>query len=149
YDLVGGIVKLALEKKITIQQPFAGMMIGPFRVLSPMKEVYELFLPQFDRTPAPDQAAIEATGFWIGKPMATNPFAQLFEKAVAKIQKWVPETWENELLKDGGVTSASNESSVVLYGDFGAGRRVLLTGDAGVWALTLATYHAEQTGLRL
>jgi beta-lactamase superfamily II metal-dependent hydrolase len=149
YDLVGGIVKLALEKKITIQQPFAGMIIGPFRVLSPMKEVYELFLPQFDRTPAPDQAAIEATGFWIGKSMATNPFAQLFEKAVAKIQKWVPETSENERLKDGGVTSASNESSVVLYGDFGAGRRVLLTGDAGVWALTLAAYYAEQAGLPL
>lgn len=149
YDLITDIVKLALEKKITIQQPFAGMAIGPLRVLSPNQKVYELLLPQFERTPDPDQAAIEATGFWIGKAPESNPFSQLFEKAVAKVQKWVKETWENERLKDAGVTSASNESSVVLYGDFGAGRRVLLTGDAGVWALTMAAYYAEQTGLPL
>ena len=38
-------------------------------------------------------------------------------------------------LKDGGITSASNESSVVLYGSFERGN-VLLTGDAGINGLT-------------
>lgn len=148
YDLIAEIVQIAIEKKIPIYQPFAGARIGPFNVLSPDKTVYELLLAQFDRTPASDQAAIEATGLWIAQARQFN-FANMFEKVVAKVQKWVRETWDNERLKDGGVTNASNESSVVLYGDFGVGRRVLLTGDAGVWALTLAAYYAETNGLPL
>jgi beta-lactamase superfamily II metal-dependent hydrolase len=59
------------------------------------------------------------------------------------------ESWDNECLKDGGVTSASNESSVVLYGAFPNGERILLTGDAGVRALTHAAWEAEQKGLPL
>jgi hypothetical protein len=144
YDLIAEIVQIASDKKppIPIYFPFAGAQIGPFHVLSPHQGVYTLFLPQFDRTPDPDQAAIEAKGFWIGK--APSPAARLFEKVVAKVQKWFTESWDIERLKDGGVTSAINESSVVLYGDFGPGRRVLLTGDAGVMGLSLAAYHAEQ-----
>ena len=46
-------------------------------------------------------------------------------------------------------TSASNESSVVLYGAFDGGRRVLLTGDAGVNGLTWAANHAVEMGLAL
>jgi beta-lactamase superfamily II metal-dependent hydrolase len=61
-----------------------------------------------------------------------------------------PEGWRrDERLKDGGVTSASNESSVILYGDFGPGRRVLLTGDAGIWGLTMAKCFAQKNGLAL
>jgi beta-lactamase superfamily II metal-dependent hydrolase len=52
-------------------------------------------------------------------------------------------------LRDGGITSASNESSVVLYGDFGTGQRVLLTGDAGLRALNCAAYCASYLGLPL
>ncbi len=149
YELIVELVKIALDRKISIHEPFVGKMIGPFHIFSPAKMVYELFLPQFDRTPDPDQAAIEAAGFWIGKAPVSNSLAQLFEKVVAKVQKWVKETWNYERLKDGGITSATNESSVVLYGDFGVRRHVLLTGDAGVWALTMAAYHAEQAGLPL
>ena len=36
----------------------------------------------------------------------------------------------------------------MLYGAFERGR-VLLTGDAGIWALSLAAYHAEQNQLLL
>jgi beta-lactamase superfamily II metal-dependent hydrolase len=148
YDLVDEIFKLAQAKKtINIRQPFAGAEIGPFRVLSPRQDVYNLLLPQFDRTPDADQAVIEATGLWIGK--APGPIAKMIDKVAAKIQKWVPESWDKELLRDGGVTSASNESSVVLYGDFAADRRVLLTGDAGVWALSLAAAYAKNSNLPL
>jgi hypothetical protein len=148
YDLVDEIFKLAQAKKtINICQPFAGAAIGPFRVLSPGQYVYNLLLPQFDRTPDADQAAIEAAGLWIGK--APGLIAKMIDKVAAKIQKWVPESWDKELLKDGGVTSASNESSVVLYGDFAGGRRVLLTGDAGVWGLTLAAAYAKNSNLPL
>lgn len=148
YDLINEIVQIALNKKppISIYFPFTGTQIGPFRVLSPLKDLYTLLLPQFDRTPDPDQAAIEAEGFWIGKP--PSPLARVAEAVVAKVQKWFTESWDKERLKDGGVATASNESSVVLYGDFGD-RRVLLTGDAGVLALTLAAYYAEQNNLTL
>jgi beta-lactamase superfamily II metal-dependent hydrolase len=147
YDLIAELKRLAIDKKIPLRSPFAGGTVGPFRVLSPYQDVYPLLLPQFDRTPDPDQAAIEAAGWWIGKQ--PNFVARLLEKALAKAQIWVTETWESERLKDGGVTSASNESSVVLYGDFGIGRRVLLTADAGVWALTYAAYCAEHLNLPL
>jgi hypothetical protein len=89
---------------------------------------------------------IEAAGFWIGKQ--PSALAGVFDRVAAKAQKFVKETWDNERLKDGGVTAASNESSVVLYGEFTPGR-VLLTGDAGTWALSHAAYTMEQNGLKL
>jgi beta-lactamase superfamily II metal-dependent hydrolase len=148
YDLVDEIFDLALAKKtINIYRPFAGVQIGPFRVLSPSQRAYELLLPQFERTPDADQTAIEAAGLWIGKPPGF--IAKAMDKVAAKVQKWTTERLDKELLKDGGVTSASNESSVVLYGDFAGGRRVLLTGDAGVWGLTMAAAYAENSGLPL
>jgi beta-lactamase superfamily II metal-dependent hydrolase len=147
YGILGDLIDTAVTKHIAIQQPFAGMSIGPFRVVSPFQNVYPYLIPQFDRTPDADQEALEAAGFWIGVPPSS--LASLLEKAVAKVQKWVPESWENERLKDGGCTSASNESSVVLYGDFGPGRRVLLTGDAGTWGLTMASCFAARNGLAM
>jgi ribonuclease BN (tRNA processing enzyme) len=148
YDLLQDIVETAVSKRIPIYEPFVGSSVGPFQILSPHKVIYERLMPQFDRTPDPNQAAIEAEQCWIATQQPTSLLAQLMEKAVAKVQKWVPETWEYERLKDGGVTSASNESSVILYGNFSDGK-VLLTGDSGVWALTLAAYHAEKSGIVL
>jgi hypothetical protein len=147
YDLINEIYEVAIERQIKVLQPFAGEKIGPFTVLSPHKHIYEMLLPQFDRTPEADQAAIEAAGLWIGKPPGL--FAMIADKVVAKAEKWIKETWENERLRDGGITSSTNESSVVLYGDFGQAHRVLLTGDAGNWALRLAAYQAQQSGLPL
>ncbi len=148
YDVLSELVQLSAgARQIALQLPFAGANIGPFRVLSPHEEVYPALLAQFDRTPDPDQKAIEGTGWWIGKQPGV--IARMIERAKAKVQTWVTESWDKELLRDGGITSASNESSVVLYGDFGVGRRVLLTGDAGIRGLTYAAYAAEHLGLPL
>jgi hypothetical protein len=148
YDVLTELVQLtAGARQITLRPPFAGDRIGPFRVLSPHRDVYPFLLPQFDRTPDADQKAIEATGWWIGKQPGV--IARILERAKAKAQTWVTESWDKELLRDGGITSASNESSVVLYGDFGVGRRVLLTGDAGIQGLSYAAYAAEHLGLPL
>jgi beta-lactamase superfamily II metal-dependent hydrolase len=65
-----------------------------------------------------------------------------------KAMNWVAETWDVELLRDGGVSSASNESSLVLYGTFEE-RQVLLTGDAGNNALRWAADYADANGLPL
>jgi hypothetical protein len=48
-----------------------------------------MLLPQFDRTPEADQAAIEAAGLWIGKPPGL--FAMIADKVVAKAEKSIKE----------------------------------------------------------
>jgi beta-lactamase superfamily II metal-dependent hydrolase len=149
YELIAEIVDTAVSKGVKINPAFAGNAVGPFRVLSPSRELYVRLLPQFDRTPAPDQAELESEGVWIGKQLfPASLFAGLMQKVGEKIQKWVPESWNGERLKEGGKTSATNESSVVLYGTFPT-QRVLLTGDAGVWGLTHAANHADGCGLPL
>jgi hypothetical protein len=146
YDIISEIVDLALARRITINQPFQGQSIGPFRVLSPNRAVYLHLLPQFEKTPDPDQVAIEAVSMWLGK---ASLIGRLVEAARAKVENWTTETWAQERLRDGGQTSASNESSVVLYGAFENNQRVLLTGDAGVNALTWSADYAERVGLVL
>jgi beta-lactamase superfamily II metal-dependent hydrolase len=148
YDIVAEILDIAVEKGISIRQPFAGDMVGPFQVLSPTIAAYSVLLPQFDRTPDPDQSALEGIGCWIGKSARPGTLAAIFQKAVAVARKWIPETWYQERLIDGGVTTASNESSLVLYGDF-PDRRILLTGDAGIQGLSIAAQSADSLGLRL
>lgn len=145
YDIIAEIVDLAVAANCKIYYPFQGSQIGPFVVLGPRRDTYLNLLPQFEKTPEPDQALIESANLWIGKA-SSGLLAKLIEKAVGKVQKWIPETWSNERLKDGGVTSASNESSVVLYADVGDNRRYLLTGDAGVNALTWAANYANLSG---
>lgn len=145
YDLIDEIYSIAIDRGTKVLQPFAGQKIGPFTVLSPEKSIYEMLVPQFDRTPDADQGALEAAGLWIGK--SPGFLAKLADMAVGKAEKWIKETWENERLKDGGKTSATNESSVVLYGEFGTSQRVLLTADAGHWALRLSAYQAQKSGL--
>jgi beta-lactamase superfamily II metal-dependent hydrolase len=145
FDLISEIEEIALKRSMKILQPFAGEKIGPFTVLSPLPGAYELLVPQFDKGPEPDQVALEAAGFWIGKPPGL--IAKLMGKVAAKAEKWTQETWENERLKDGGKTSAANESSVVLFGDFGVSERVLLTGDAGYLALLQSKFTAERLAL--
>lgn len=147
YDIISEIVDLAVAARCNIYYPFQGCNIGPFRVLSPSRHVYLHLLPQFDKTPDPDQSLIENARMWLGKEPPR--ILRMLERAVAKAQKWIEERWESERLKDGGVTSASNETSVILYGSFDNNNRVLLTGDAGVNALRWAAEYTETSGLPL
>jgi beta-lactamase superfamily II metal-dependent hydrolase len=145
YDIISEIFDLACAAGVKMFYPFAGSSIGPFQILSPTRYVYRYLLPQFDKTPEPDQAAIQAANMWLGKE---NLAKKLFELAKAAVQSWTKETWNQERLKDGGCTSASNESSVVLYGAFEKGP-VLLTGDTGINGLTWAADNALAKGLSL
>jgi hypothetical protein len=143
--IISEIFDLAEAARCGICYPFAGSDIGPFKILSPSRAAYRYLLPQFDKTPDPDQDAIEAAGMWLGKETLTK---KLFEAAKAAIQRWITESWDKERLKDDGITSASNESSVVLYGSFEKGK-VLLKGDAGISGLTWAANNADSLGLPL
>jgi hypothetical protein len=102
YNIISEIFELACVAKCKVYYPFQGSNIGPFCVLSPSPYAYQHLLPQFDKTPDPDREAIEAASMWLGKQ---SPFTKLLEKALAKVQKWAPESWNYERLKDGGVTT--------------------------------------------
>jgi hypothetical protein len=149
YDVISEIVDLALNQGTTIRQPFTGADIGAFRVLSPTKAAYLHLLPQFDRTPAPDRALLQARNMWVGYSGVRTALSSIFERVIERVQRWIPETRLFELLRDGGVTSPSNETSLVLYGVFSNAGRILFTGDAGVNALTWAANYANERGLPL
>jgi beta-lactamase superfamily II metal-dependent hydrolase len=146
YPIISEIVELAEARNTNIQAAFQGASIGPFRVLSPQRDVYNLLLPQFEKTPDPDQGAIEAAGFWIGKESLVR---KIFEAAKAAVGGWIEESWQVERLRDGGITSASNESSVILYGTFDNNERYLLTGDTGNNGLWWAANYADSVALPL
>jgi beta-lactamase superfamily II metal-dependent hydrolase len=130
--------KLAIENGIPIYEPFQGLAIGPFSVLSPEINwyVHEL-IPAFEKTPKQKAA----------RSMATDAIGILTE-AMRKAGAWIAENWNIELLREHVETSAENESSVVLFADFD-GRGVLLTGDAGIQALNRAADYAELYGVHL
>jgi beta-lactamase superfamily II metal-dependent hydrolase len=130
YPVVEELFELANEKKALVKYPFQGEKIGPLIVAAPSLGRYEGLLPQFRDTPAPDETYLRLIGHWItGIGRRTTRF----------IQKSVLESLDKETLREGGVTSAENESSVILYGDFpGDICSFMLTGDSGLLGLNEA-----------
>ncbi len=142
YPIISELLDIAAEKEIPVYEPFQGVEIGPFTVLSPSEEAYLRLVPQFRKTPDSNKQLIEQAGYWI-EPRAFTLTG--FLEAAKSIL--TPETWHNETLREGGRTAAENESSTVLLGQFGDSR-VLLTGDAGLKALTWAADFADQNGIK-
>jgi len=145
YDIIAEIIELAEAQGTTIYYPFAGAQIGPFLVTSPTEFAYQHLLAQFDKTPDPDEELIKERNMWLGKESMAK---RIIEAVTAAVKNWTNETWDNERLQDGGATSASNESSVVLFGTFEKGP-VLLTGDAGFQALSWSANYLESQQLPL
>jgi beta-lactamase superfamily II metal-dependent hydrolase len=145
YPIVDEIIQLAADEGAPVYSPFAGAQIGPFTVLSPTRHAYVRLVPQFRRTPAANQEALEAENFWLGVRKQSF-LGAIFEKAAAAVTQWIGETWDVELLKEGPCTAAENESSTVLLGQFGD-RSAILTADAGVNGLHWACDYADAAGL--
>ena len=136
YPDVTEILNLASIQGTAIYEPFQGTKIGPFTVLSPTKDMYLGLLPQFRDTPRPDQALLHQLGHWlqgIGRRITTQ------------IRNVVREDFLTETLREGGVTAAENESSVVL-GSLLDSRAMLLTADAGLRALDTALAYGSVRG---
>jgi hypothetical protein len=115
-------------------EPFFGAQIGPFTVLSPTLPYYQSLLPHFRCTPAPaTQAPTQA-------PTLRDYLTEILGRAA--------EDWGIETLREGGQTSAENDSSVVMYAE-AAGSGLLLTGDAGIAALSNALDWAPVIGVDL
>jgi beta-lactamase superfamily II metal-dependent hydrolase len=146
YSVIGELIDLAVAQKTTVYEPFEGQKIGPLTVLSPDRYAYLRLVPQFRKTPAPDADALKAQNMWIESKagLVRTILGSLLEKAI----EWIPESWDLELLKDGPITAAENETSTVLLGQFGT-YSVLLTADAGVNALSWAMDYAQLNGIDL
>jgi beta-lactamase superfamily II metal-dependent hydrolase len=126
--------RLAQSKGIPIIEPYQGQAIGPFWVLSPHRDWYiHQLVPAFEKSP--DVKA------GLGLRKAPTGIAGALA-LVARAGQWLIEHWTLEHLREDVMTSAENESSVVLYGSFD-GEGVLLTGDAGVQALSHAADCAD------
>lgn len=145
YPIIAELIDLAFAQGASVFEPFQGTQIGPFTVLSPSRQTYLRLVPQFRKTPEPNKELLEAEHMWTGAK-DQSVFRQLFEKAARAVTNWIGETWDVELLKDGATTAAENDSSTVLFANFGD-TKVLLTGDAGVNALTWACNYADLNGI--
>ena len=114
--------EIANAKGIGIEDAFLGTWIGEFTVLSPSKSTYLDLIVESDKTPVPAS------------------------KAAALVDALAAAVWGEENLKgDPEGTSAENETSIVQWTEV-CGRKVLLTGDAGVRALREAHEAAVLLG---
>ncbi len=119
--------EIAKNKDIEIRQVFQGDQIGAFTVLAPSFNRYIDLVVESDKTPEPARAAAREGRF--------------FER-IATFMKNVAANWGEENLKgDSEGTSPENESSIVQFAEL-CGKKILLTGDAGVKALDEAYYYA-------
>ena len=129
-ELTGALIlaEAALERGVPVTEPFTGVTAfgGVLRILGPSVDFYEKQLIEFRSTPEPSR---------------TGALAKM-----AEATRFIRESFGIETLKDGGKTSAENETSVITLFDFDP-KRVLLTGDAGVAALELATDQLDGLGL--
>ncbi len=128
----------ALGRGIPITEPFAGetRFDGVLTVVGPTQEFYESLLPDFRK--GKTRGASTA---------AETALAGLF-KALSGVTERVKEALHIETLTDDGVTSAENDSSAILHLNVD-GQRLLLTGDAGIPALTLVADYMDTQGLNV
>lgn len=140
FPIVAELEELALQKDIPIFEPFAGAQIGVFTVVSPSRDFYLELLPNMSRTPEPvDHAKLNG--------LRQASFGGIFS-AIKDVVFGVFESWHTETLDEIGETSASNESSVVLYGEVDD-KKILLTGDSGQLALHKAANYCDAAQLAL
>jgi beta-lactamase superfamily II metal-dependent hydrolase len=122
--------ELAVRKRITVTEPFAGAAApSPYiRFLSPTVQYYQALLLEFAATP---------------EPVTLESMVDVLIKKAQKVVKWAKETWDSETLVEpvNGTNPENNSSAVTLlaFGD----ERFLFTGDAGVPALELSCAVAD------
>lgn len=146
YPVIEELIDLASAQGTPVYEPFQGAQIGPFTVLSPSRWNYLRLVAQFRKTPSCDNDALQAENMLLG--VKATGLGGIFGKIADQLRAWVEEEWNIETLREGSVTAAENESSTVLYGNFGTDR-VLLTADTGANGIWWSCAHAEKTGIDL
>jgi beta-lactamase superfamily II metal-dependent hydrolase len=125
---------IAEEQGIAIGDVFQGDQIGAFTVLAPSIDRYIDLVVDSEKTPEPQREAAIA--------------GKLFERAVAVFRSVVALWGEENLKGETEGTSRENEASVVQFTEL-CGQKILLTGDAGVEALSEAYTYAVALGVSL
>ena len=124
FPKVAELEQIAIKKGVGIRDAFQGDAIGEFVVLSPHKATYLELVVASEKTPVP-----------------AAKLRPLLQESVS------PAVWGRENLKgDIEGTSAENETSIVQFADV-CGKKILLTGDAGVRALAEAHQAAGYMGM--
>jgi beta-lactamase superfamily II metal-dependent hydrolase len=135
FPIVASLCDLAEEYGVPLRQPLQGDTIGPWTVLAPSLDRDLGLIPQMEQTPL----AAKSDSVFAGMMKVVK------EAVLGTLEAWHIETLGTP--KDGD-TSVTNETSVVLFGQF-AESRFLLTADAGVGALTDALSGAAANGIDL
>ncbi|MDE0301011.1 MAG: MBL fold metallo-hydrolase [Candidatus Poribacteria bacterium] len=131
---IADLEEIANRKNIPIYEPFQGVSIGEFTVLSPTKEMYLDLVVESDKTP--DGTWDRRQSFLGGRPPSFKHLRR------SESSEWGKEIFSPE------ETSPDNEMSVVQFADL-CENRILLTGDAGRRALVEAALYAIRGGLTL
>lgn len=132
-DGVRILAEESLEEGVTVSEPFAGCtrLGGVVEILGPTVPFYESLLPAFRGS------SLSATA---GAGVGTTVLSK-----TAGVLTRLRESLDIETLTDSGETSAENNSSAVVQFNFN-GSRYLLTGDAGIPALTEVADRLEECG---
>lgn len=130
------IEKIAEDREIPIKEALQGTSIeGKVLILSPSKEFYLDLLAESPKTPVCEENA--GGGLLKGLEKTAK---QIKDAALILF-----ESWTEELLREEVSTTPENEASVVLRGIVD-GEGFMLTGDAGIRALTEAMEYMEARG---
>lgn len=137
FPNIAALEEIALERGIPMFEPFQGAEIGEFRVLAPTKARYLDMIVESQKTP---EAAEKIKS-------GLDMLLEATRKVVAKAVNFVRSAWGEEIFAADD-TTPENNMSVVQYAVL-AGKRILLTADAGRAALAEAADYASSIGIQL
>jgi len=131
-EAVDNLLSLAQKQGVTVTEPFTGVsrFNGDLQILGPTESEYEALVARHIEEVRTGEAAARSSTPSFVKALA----ADLLERVVS--------VFPFETLTDDGDSGPRNESSAITLINAG-GRRLLLTGDAGIPALTSAATAYE------
>ncbi|QOX62378.1 MBL fold metallo-hydrolase [Anoxybacterium hadale] len=134
YSAIAELETKALEQDTKIHEGFQGKVLSyvPLWILSPTREFFIQQVIESSKTPLQEDASIS-----------------FFKKAFETIRDTIKDYWNKDAIREGESTTPENETSIVIYGDMAEEGSFLLTGDAGVQALTEAADYADFMGISL
>lgn len=136
-EMIDAVIDAAESRGATIYEPFTGLTMwdGALRVLGPSVDYYEYLVRLHvdeERSGAAAQDRVVAKVLSMAMRAVGSSPAQTLPQL------------PHETLEENPVTSPRNNTSTVLLLQSFDGRRILLTGDAGVPALSLAASEYEK-----
>lgn len=134
YSIIATLEEKAIEQGTKIHEGFQGSRIyNALRILSPSKQMFLESIIESEKTP------LEPT---------KESFSSL-RRILEAVRTKIYDIWDKDSLREGESTTPENETSIVIYGDMEEGRAFMLTGDAGIQALTASADYACNQGFNL